>query len=40
MRSVLGEHVSEKYIEAKYKEWENYRVQVTEWEIEEYLYRI
>lgn len=40
VRSVLGEHVSEKYIEAKYKEWENYRVQVTEWEIEEYLYRI
>ena len=40
VRNVLGEHVSEKYIEAKYKEWENYRVQVTEWEIEEYLYRI
>ena len=40
IRTVLGEHVSEKYIEAKYKEWENYRVQVTEWEIEEYLYRI
>ena len=40
IRNVLGEHVSEKYIEAKYKEWENYRVQVTEWEIEEYLYRI
>ena len=38
VRNVLGEHVSEKYIEAKYKEWENYRVQVTEWEIEEYLY--
>lgn len=40
VRNVLGEHVSEKYIEAQYKEWENYRVQVTEWEIEEYLYRI
>ena len=40
IRNVLGEHVSENYIEAKYKEWENYRVQVTEWEIEEYLYRI
>ena len=40
IRNVLGEHVSEKYIEAKYKEWENYRVQVTEWEIVEYLYRI
>jgi len=40
IRDVLGEHVSEKYIEAKFKEWEDYRIQVTEWEIEEYLYRI
>ena len=38
--SVLGKHVSEKYIQAKYQEWENYRTQVTEWELEEYLYRI
>ena len=37
---VLGKHVSEKYIEAKFKEWDNYRVQVTEWEIAVYLYRI
>ena len=37
---VLGKHVSEKYIEAKFKEWGNYRRQVTEWEIAEYLYRI
>lgn len=37
---VLGHHVSEKYIEAKFKEWGNYRAQVTEWEIAEYLYRI
>lgn len=37
---VLGEHVASKYIEAKKAEWDNYRTKVTEWEIEEYLYKI
>lgn len=40
IREVLGEHVSEKFIEAKFSEWEDYRLQVTEWEIDQYLYRI
>jgi glutamine synthetase len=30
---VLGKHVSLKYIEAKEREWEDYRVSVTDWEI-------
>lgn len=37
IRSVLGEHVSVKYIEAKKREWEEYRSQVTDWEIQAYL---
>ncbi len=37
IRSVLGEHISSKYIEAKKKEWEEYRSQVTDWEIQAYL---
>ena len=37
IRSVLGEHVSAKYVEAKKKEWETYRSQVTDWEIQAYL---
>ena len=37
---VIGEHISECYISAKKLEWEAYRAQVTEWEIEEYLYKI
>ena len=37
IRSVLGEHVSEKYIQAKKAEWAEYRSQVTEWEIGAYL---
>jgi len=36
---VLGKHVAAKYIAAKEKEWQQYRAQVTEWEIQEYLYR-
>ncbi|WP_099468794.1 type I glutamate--ammonia ligase [Konateibacter massiliensis] len=36
---VLGEHISERYISAKKQEWESYRTQVTNWEIEEYLYK-
>lgn len=35
--SVLGEHVSEKYIDAKMKEWDSYRTSVSEWEIDSYL---
>lgn len=34
---VLGEHASKKYIEAKEKEWEEYRISVTDWEIRNYL---
>ncbi len=30
---ALGEHIAAKYIEAKEKEWESYRVSVTDWEI-------
>ena len=36
-RDVLGEHVYEKYIAAKKEEWNRYRCQVTDWEINEYL---
>ena len=40
IRGVLGNHISEKYTEAKKAEWKNYRTQVTQWEIDEYLYKI
>lgn len=39
IKSVLGEHVSAKYIEAKKEEWARYRSQVTDWEINQYLYQ-
>ncbi len=37
MKDVLGSHVFEKYIAAKKEEWNRYRCQVTDWEINEYL---
>lgn len=36
---VLGPHILDKYVQAKLKEWDDYRTQVSEWEIEEYLYK-
>lgn len=40
IQEVLGQHITNKYIEAKEAEWMQYRTQVTSWEIEEYLYKI
>jgi len=37
LREVLGEHIFEKYIEAKTEEWEDYVKQVTPWELKHYL---
>lgn len=37
IQSVLGEHVYEKYIQAKKAEWMEYRSQITDWEIQAYL---
>lgn len=40
IQNTLGEHIYEKYIEAKESEWARYREYVTNWEIDEYLYKI
>ncbi|MFV0466073.1 MAG: type I glutamate--ammonia ligase [Lachnospiraceae bacterium] len=40
IKSVLGDSICDKYVEAKKKEWETYKSKVTEWEINEYLYKI
>lgn len=37
MRETLGEHAFGKYIALKKEEWNRYRSQVTDWEINEYL---
>jgi len=37
IKETLGEHIYSKYIEAKTAEWNEFRLQVTQWEIERYL---
>ncbi|MBX5477128.1 MAG: type I glutamate--ammonia ligase [Clostridia bacterium] len=37
MRETLGEHVFERFIEAKTIEWDLYRTQVHQWELDQYL---
>ena len=37
MKEVLGEHIHAFYVANKRKEWDEYRMQVTEWELDKYL---
>jgi glutamine synthetase len=37
VRKTLGDHVFSRFIEIKKKEWEEYRIQVTEYELDKYL---
>src|SRR3954462_5668825 len=36
-RKALGGHIFERYVELKRKEWDDYRVQLTDWEMARYL---
>lgn len=40
IREILGEDFCRIYVESKKKEWLRYTRQVTDWEVEEYLYRL
>lgn len=40
MRDVLGETFLRRYIREKRREWQSYAAEVSEWEIQRYLYRI
>jgi glutamine synthetase len=37
IREALGDHVFERFIEAKAEEWDEYRTQVSSWEVDRYL---
>jgi glutamine synthetase len=37
MLRTLGEHMFNRYVEIKRQEWEDYRIQVTHWELDRYL---
>jgi glutamine synthetase len=36
-RTALGPHIFDRYIELKRKEWDEYRVQLSQWELDRYL---
>ena len=38
IQEILGEDLSRKYIEAKASEYQDYRIQITDWELEKYLH--
>ena len=40
IRQVLGEHIFQNYCLAKHQEWEDYSRYVSNWELDQYLYRI
>ena len=40
MKEILGETFCKQYAQAKRKEWLRYSQEISDWEIEEYLYRI
>ncbi len=40
IKGILGEHTTKKYLEAKYREWNDYTIQVSQWELDQYLHRI
>jgi len=37
MRSVLGDHIIDHFLHVKQKEWNEYRAQVTDWEVKNFL---
>jgi len=37
VKETLGEHTFEKYLQAKKKEWDEYSIQVSKWELDTYL---
>lgn len=40
IQSVIGRELSQKYMQAKKREYQDYCAQVTDWELDRYLYRI
>ena len=40
IRETLGEKFTKSYLKAKRKEWKGYLAQISEWELNQYLYLI
>ncbi len=40
MRKALGEHAFRRFLEARRKEWDEYRIRVTDWELSRYFFTL
>ena len=40
IQDVLGEHITRKFYRAKKEEWRDYCAHVSNWELQQYLYKI
>lgn len=40
MKEIFGQHIMDNYLDAKKQEWNQYCLQVSQWEVEKYLYNI
>src|SRR4029078_12066160 len=40
MKTALGDHIFPRYVELKRREWDEYRVQLTQWELDRYLHAL
>jgi glutamine synthetase len=40
IKNVLGIETTKKYVKAKREEWDQYSIQISQWEIDQYLHRI
>lgn len=39
IKDVIGDHIYQHYLKGKYAEWDEYRKNVSQWEVDKYLYR-
>ena len=39
VKNALGEHIFNEFLTAKYKEWDEFRTYVSQWELDRYLER-
>ena len=39
VQDAIGPHIYERFMDAKRQEWDDYRLSVTPWELDQYLFR-
>ena len=39
VKAALGDHIYNEFLASKYKEWDEFRIDVSKWELDKYLER-